>query len=224
VGRTKKESARGKISRESVADAALQIADRKGFDAVTLRAVAAEVGASAMALYTYYPDKDALYEGMRERVFGHVRRGVVNQESWIGMLDGFARSVFRVMRAHPSWHPLLARAKRPPAPALDFVHELLQRMAKDGIGLANAMKAYASTMSFAVGSVLFEQLMLGGSDVSSKLALLQELIARGPDRYARVAPAAAVMDRWGFEDVFELGIRSLLKGIESELDPRKRRR
>jgi len=42
----RKRSARGTIRCESVADAALATADRAGFDAVTMRATAAEVVSS----------------------------------------------------------------------------------------------------------------------------------------------------------------------------------
>ena len=100
----RKPSARGTISREAVVDAALAIADRAGFDAVTMRAIAAEVGATPMALYAYFSDKNALYGGMRERIFSaHVGVGSakISRDTWQSMLEGMARiergQIFQVL-------------------------------------------------------------------------------------------------------------------------------
>ena len=67
VIRMKKRGARGTLNRDSVMDAALEIADRDGLDAVTIRAIAGRLSVTPMALYTYFSDKDALFEGMRDR-------------------------------------------------------------------------------------------------------------------------------------------------------------
>ncbi|SRR6266542_273998 len=213
----KKRNARGTITREAVLDAALAIADRDGFDGVTVRAVAAQVHATPMALYTYFSDKNALYEGMRERVLARVNAARVSRRNWRSMLDGFARGVFRLMREHPNWTPLLAHDSGPPTSALGFLDEILESMLKDGFAFENAMRAYGCTMSFAIGSVLFERIMVGSGDlIAKRLALLKELVARSPGRYASLASVAAKIDRWRFDDVFELGMRSLLTGIQAE--------
>lgn len=212
------------MTRESVADAALSIADRDGFDAVTIRAVAAEVGATPMALYTYFADKDALYEGMRERMFARVASRGSSRHAWQSMLEQVARGVFRTMREHPDWTPLLAHGSGPPGFALGFFDELLELMQEDGVSLEDAIRAYGCVMSFAIGSVLFEHLMTGGGDVIAKrLALLKELVARAPSRHANLASIAGKLDRWSFDDVFELGLRSLLIGIEAKRTTRSPR-
>ena len=41
--------------------AALQIADAEGFEAVSMRRIAAELGAGTMTLYHYVRNKDELY-------------------------------------------------------------------------------------------------------------------------------------------------------------------
>jgi AcrR family transcriptional regulator len=197
-------------------DSALAIADRGGLEAVTLRAIATDVGATPMALYTYFADKDALYEGMRDRAFARVKLASAARRSWRVMLDAAARSVFQLMREHPNWMPLVAHQSGPPTSALAFFDEVLELMVKDGFSLEEALCAYGSAMSFAVGSVLFEQMMMGGGDViARRLALLKELVARAPGRYDNIASLASKIDRWSFDDVFDLGISSLLKGIEA---------
>lgn len=45
-------------NREQVLAAAVRLADADGLDAVTMRRVASEIGAGAMSLYTYVPDRN----------------------------------------------------------------------------------------------------------------------------------------------------------------------
>src|SRR5262249_41170595 len=50
----------GRISRAVVVDAALRIVDRDGLDGVSMRRLAAAIGATPMALYRHVPNKAAL--------------------------------------------------------------------------------------------------------------------------------------------------------------------
>lgn len=50
--------------------AAIRLADGDGLDAVTMRRVAAEIGAGAMSLYTYVPDREHLIDLMVDVVAG----------------------------------------------------------------------------------------------------------------------------------------------------------
>jgi AcrR family transcriptional regulator len=57
-------------TREQVVDAAIRLADADGLDAVTMRRVAAEIGAGAMSLYTYVPDREHLIDLMVDAAAG----------------------------------------------------------------------------------------------------------------------------------------------------------
>jgi AcrR family transcriptional regulator len=213
----RKRSARGTISRESVADAALAIADRAGFDAVTMRATAAEVGATPMALYAYFSDKNAMYAGMRERVFlVHVFAACVPRGTWQSTLEGLARGLYKVMRKHPNWAPVMAHHRGPASSGLSYIDESLGLMLKDGFGFDAAMNAYLCAVNFAVGSALAEHVIMGADDGSAKfLSHLKELPVRAPGRYGNLASAAARLDGFSWDSAFEFGIRSLLRGIET---------
>jgi AcrR family transcriptional regulator len=213
----RKRSARGTISRESVADAALAIADRAGFDAVTMRATAAEIGATPMALYAYFSGKNAPYAGMRERVFlVHVFAACVPRGTWQSTLEGIARGLYEVMRKHPNWAPVMAHHSGPASSGLSYIDESLGLMLKDGFEFDAAMKAYLCAVSFGVGSALSEHVIMGADDGSTKyLSHLKELPVRAPGRYGNLASAAARLDGFPWDGAFEFGIRSLLKGIET---------
>jgi len=59
---------RPRLSRELVLDAAVRLADRDGLAGFSMRHLAREVGAEAMSLYHYVPNKDELLAGMLDRI------------------------------------------------------------------------------------------------------------------------------------------------------------
>jgi AcrR family transcriptional regulator len=54
--------------RQEILDAAMTIADESGLDGVSMRAVAEHVGVTPMALYRHFGSKQALLDGMLERI------------------------------------------------------------------------------------------------------------------------------------------------------------
>lgn len=69
------------LSPEVIVDAALRVIEREGFDRLTMRAVAAELGVTPMAIYYHVPDKDALVELVLEAV--HVGPPLeLGEEGW----------------------------------------------------------------------------------------------------------------------------------------------
>ena len=63
-----KTASRPSLSRDVVADRALEIADAEGLDAVTIRRLATELGVTPMALYWHFRTKEDLLAGLADRV------------------------------------------------------------------------------------------------------------------------------------------------------------
>lgn len=55
--------------RGQIAEVALRRFAEHGYDGVTLRAIAAELGVSAMTPYRYFPDRDAIIEAVRSLAY-----------------------------------------------------------------------------------------------------------------------------------------------------------
>jgi AcrR family transcriptional regulator len=63
---------RPRFSRDQLAEAALHIADSEGFDALSMRRLAIELGAGTMTLYHYVRTKDELLALLHDRVMAEV--------------------------------------------------------------------------------------------------------------------------------------------------------
>ena len=88
----------------------MAIADERGLEAVTMRAVAASVGASSPGLYRYVETRDELVDLMVD----HVSRDLVlpgSGDAWRDRLVALAVGQSRVYRAHP-WLGDAARGPR----------------------------------------------------------------------------------------------------------------
>lgn len=92
---------RREYSLDQVLDAALAIADADGIDAVTMPAVAASLGLTAMSLYRYVGSKDTLVLLLQERATGAPPAAVARAEGWRAKLEAHASASAEVYRRHP---------------------------------------------------------------------------------------------------------------------------
>ncbi len=63
---------RERLSRDVVAAGALDLADREGLEAVTIRRLATDNSVTPMALYWHFKDKDAVLDGIAEQIYKSV--------------------------------------------------------------------------------------------------------------------------------------------------------
>src|SRR5690242_1478622 len=95
------------LSRDAIAAAALEIVDREGLDAMTMRSVAQSLGTGAASLYAHVASKEELLELVVDRVIAEVPPlGEPDPDRWQEQLKDLARSI----RAVFSRHRDLARA------------------------------------------------------------------------------------------------------------------
>lgn len=65
-----KRGPRQKVTVDEVVDAGIEVADREGLDAVSMRGLAQHLGLGAMTLYTYVPGRNELITLMVDQVLG----------------------------------------------------------------------------------------------------------------------------------------------------------
>jgi AcrR family transcriptional regulator len=95
-----------RIDRGTVLDATLALADEQGLDAVSMRAVAARLGVTPMALYRHVGDKSQLLDGLVEQLLLELPlpdRAL----PWHERLDAMATAMRATARMHPRVFPLL---------------------------------------------------------------------------------------------------------------------
>ncbi|HZX80010.1 MAG TPA: TetR/AcrR family transcriptional regulator [Lysobacter sp.] len=98
---SKRRGPKGRASPREVARSAIGIADRDGLEAVSMRAVAAVVGLSAMGLYSYFPSKSELVELMVDEVYTELDLSYGSATTWRERLKIVARMNWGLFMRHP---------------------------------------------------------------------------------------------------------------------------
>jgi AcrR family transcriptional regulator len=96
------------INREAVLDATLALAEERGLDAVSMRAVAASLGVTPMALYRHVGDKQGLLDGLVERLLDELPApdAALPPEERLAVMAGALRAT---ARRHPDVFVMLLR-------------------------------------------------------------------------------------------------------------------
>jgi AcrR family transcriptional regulator len=95
--------------------AAIELADRDGIDAVSMRKLANELGFDPMSLYNHVRNKDDLLDSMVDTVVGGIRPGTSDRD-WRISLRTTVLSARRTLLQHP-WVPGVIETRRDPGPA-----------------------------------------------------------------------------------------------------------
>ncbi|GAA4059039.1 TetR/AcrR family transcriptional regulator [Streptomyces shaanxiensis] len=150
----------GRLNRELTLAAALELVDREGLSALSMRRLGAELGVEAMALYRYAAGKDALLDGLVEALYLELEERLAAETSaaaeapsWRSELHRIARATYEVCLAHPQVVPLLTTrmlavplARRPLAVLKDHerVLVLLRASGLDDAATAAAFRAFTA--------------------------------------------------------------------------------
>src|ERR671911_1226767 len=148
--------ARDPLSKERVLHTAVQLADRGGLEALTMRKLAEELGVGVMSLYYYVPNKDKLIEGMVELVFSEIQLPP-NDVDWKAAMRQRAVSTREALNRH-RWAVGLMESNPLPGPQSFRVHDaVLGYLREAGFSIEMTIQAYAVLDAYIYGFALQEK-------------------------------------------------------------------
>jgi AcrR family transcriptional regulator len=172
AGRTAK-TVRVSLSRDSLLDLSEEILASEGQDALTMRRLASAAGATAMALYNHFENREDLLDALVERMFARItlpqagatlpQAGVAVAKAGARTLpvwDGFLRQLGLAMVGEAKRKPVLFRIAmtRPtkPASAARLRDLTIGRFLEAGLTATQAEHAYVTIAMFLRGLLLYE--------------------------------------------------------------------
>jgi AcrR family transcriptional regulator len=207
---------RARLSRDRVLDAALVLADSGGLQALTIRSLAAALGAKPMSVYYHVANKDEILDALVDQVFSEIVLPVPGRE-WRTELGGRARSARQVLARH-RWAIGLLESRRSPGPANLRHHDaVLATLLDAGFSAALTAHAYALLDSYVYGFALQEAgLPFEGPDsVGSVAEPIMALMAAGEYPHLReMASSYYLQPGYDFADEFGFGLELVLDGLE----------
>ncbi|MGY1637243.1 TetR/AcrR family transcriptional regulator [Geodermatophilus sp. SYSU D00742] len=217
-----------RITRDGLLDAAMQIVDAEGLDALTMRRLGRTVGAVPAMVYRFFTDKSALVEALADRLFAQARGARPGAGSppaeecrppELEQLRLVAHGVRRALLAHPAL--VAAAVRRPPR------QEATLRGLDAGLGLLlgagmdpeAAAKGYQAVLFYTLGFAALEAPFAASSDGGVQdQAETQAVLARLPvEQYPHVAATVEHLYGPDLTAQFDHGLRLLLAGLRAHL-------
>lgn len=143
------------LTRERIVSAALALVDRAGTDALSMRAVAAELGVEAMSLYRHVASKEALVEGMVARILDQIEVPPPGTP-WREAMTRRARSTRLVFLEHPAATLLVQSCATMTPSRLAYADAVTGLLLADGFTPSQAYKAFLTLDSYVFGFLVQE--------------------------------------------------------------------
>ncbi|MFE0652266.1 TetR/AcrR family transcriptional regulator [Streptomyces sp. NPDC059534] len=209
----------GRLSRERVLATALELVDREGLSALSMRRTGAELGVEAMALYRYAAGKDALLDGLVEALYTELEERLAasaEAPGWRDELHRTALATYRVALAHPQVAPLLATRMlavplaRRPLPVLRAQERVLALLGRAGLDEDATVMAFRAVSGWVLGYVLGDLRAMVDNPDEPEPAFRLGLHRMPAGELPRLRAAAPTLARHGGPEGLAAGLDALL--------------
>ncbi|NGO48631.1 TetR/AcrR family transcriptional regulator [Streptomyces ureilyticus] len=208
------------LTLDRIVEAAIQIADTEGLEAVSMRRLSTELGTGTMSLYRYVPGKGELLDLMLDRVQRPGDEAALG-EDWRATLAALGRETLALYRRHP-WLLQVNQTRPVLGPgAVESLELVLARIKDMGLTDPELISAIVMIEGYVVGAA---RTQLYGKEAERKSGLtdaefwgaqtpvLEKVLATG--RYPVLASLSDDAFSYDF-DHFEFGLQRILDGLES---------
>ncbi len=207
------------LNRERVLRAAIALADKAGFESLTMRKLAKELGVEAMSLYNHVANKADILDGIIDIVFSEIELPRIGGD-WKAAMRGRAISTREALARH-RWAVGLMESQMRPGPANIRLHDsVLGCLREAGFSVEMAVHAYSLQDSYIYGFALQEKgfavqrSTLPANEESLAKAMLRQLPAEDYPYIAETVGGYVTGDGYDFADEFEFGLELILDALE----------
>ena len=202
------------LSRERVLQAAMNLADERGLEALSMRKLAQELGVEAMSLYNHVENKDDIVDGILDLVTAEIELAPAETD-WKAALRANAISRHEAYRRHP-WAPRVwMTSTKVTSVRLALGDAMLRSLREAGFPKELIYHAYHTLDGYVLGFTLQEGNFPHSAEELKELAgsFLRDFPAHEyPDLAEHIEQHIDPPQREGGS--FELGLDLILDGLE----------
>ncbi|WP_248964206.1 TetR family transcriptional regulator [Sphaerisporangium perillae] len=214
--------AQEKLTRETVVEHALTLANDDGVGAVTIRRLAGSLGVTPMALYWHFKNKEELMSALAEHVLSRVTADVSPGDLWHRRLRVMVEALVRVMREYPCVPDLLTEVedkhelesfKRATEATLDVLTAAGFTL-REGFQISSYL--LNGTIALVKGRPACSRRPLDAEEAEARRQRRLKLESLPRDRYPHMVEYGATLaEPPDVEGYFTFGVDLLLAGIET---------
>lgn len=202
------------LTRDRIVNTAVAVADRGGFDGLSMRALAQEMGSAPMSLYRHVANKEDLLDAMVDVVFSEMYVPATKR-GWKRELRTRGISARGVLREHP-WAVGLIESRVHPGQASAVHHNATMGCLREaGFPFREAVHGYNLLDAYTYGFALQEQTIPFETPEESGEIAATTVGERG-DEFPYLAEVVEELGKRGYDytEEFEFGLDFILDGLE----------
>jgi AcrR family transcriptional regulator len=165
-----------RLSRVQIVEEALRLIDDRGADALTMRALAADLGVDPMAVYRHVRDKEDLLGAMCDAVIARLPPFVPDRP-WREQVGQLAGGLYDLLVTRPALLPVLAAAPMTPA-SVEVAERAVALLEAQGVKRRVATAGFDAVFAYVLGFALVEVSLQDPGDFAFGLDLLLDGIER----------------------------------------------
>ena len=205
------------LDRQTVVRAALRLLDKVGFDALTVRKLAGELGVKAPALYWHFKNKEELLDEMATTIF----LDAIGDSGWPGAeanwpewTEQFGKRLREVLLRYRDGARIFSGRYLTAASFYENMEATLRKLTDAGFSLRNATQGLNTVYCYAIGFAIEEQAVYPRPGKRRKRYELAERAKRVDSKKFPLAAAAGEHAFADFDKHFEQGLRLIVKGMQ----------
>jgi AcrR family transcriptional regulator len=206
------------LTPERILEAAVEIVDAEGIDALTMRRLAEQLEVGTMTLYGYFRTKEEILDGMADLVLGHLTPQAPHPDEPVEAVLSVAKAMRDAMRRHPSVTRLFSSRVISGVGALRGGFEgplaVLRAAGYDGEA---AVRVYGALLTYTLGFTLYQlprpwgpEHPEVGEERRRRRAFYESL---SYVEFPNLVELAEPMTTIASEEQFEWGLRVLVEGF-----------
>ena len=208
---------RAPLSRQRVLLAAVAFADEHGIASLSMRKLGDVLGVEAMSLYNHVANKDELFDGMVDLVFGEIDLPAAGGD-WRAAMRERAQSARQALRRHP-WAIALMSTRTSPGPATLRHHDkVIGSLRAAGFLVVMAAHAFSAIDSYIYGFALQEATLPVGDTEQETAEVAKIVMAQVPaDMYPYLTEFTiehVLRPGYDYGNEFGFGLDLILDGLE----------
>lgn len=201
----------GGLTLDRITAGALELADREGLEALTMRRLGDHLQVRHTSLYRHVASREELLIETVDHMLGEIRLASLDGD-WRAGLERGAREFRRVLAAHPAVVPLLTAGQLLGPNALRAREHALGQLLAHGWLPRSAVHVYLTVTHFVIGGAVLDS--GGAARTAGQRAAMAELFTSlSPRTHPAVHQHAELLNSLDSEAEFEFGLGALLHGL-----------
>ncbi|CAM3103921.1 TetR/AcrR family transcriptional regulator C-terminal domain-containing protein [Saccharomonospora xinjiangensis] len=192
---------------DQIVDAALQLINDEGLEALTMRRLATDLGLQLPAIYRVFASKQAILDRIADVVLGRALQSDVDRSSWVAETIGLAHGLRRAVLNQRDGARIVGGSYSARRHTLAFADRLIGVMQSAGFSGRSALWATTTVFCYVLGESLEQQ----GSSAEAAESL-RELVNRHTYPHLFATPTDQLVN---FDERFEFGLHVIVEGLKT---------